>query len=347
MCKLTPFLYFITNSSIQLGSSRIRVYNLLESLKNYFKYVFLNEDSLADIIVFQKIVDLKTLKKYRNKGLYTCYDIDDLYPNTYSMVKYVDLVIVSTEYLKTQLEKFNKNIIVIPNSIDIENYSIPLKNINNSKNPSFCWYGWSNNSYILDKLNIRDLVTTISDNGDIQYNVFDIDKTLQNFDYVIIPQEKTPHTLSKTHCRFLKSLYLGIPTIVSDMPEYVKLAEEINYPKEYVVTNINDFKVLINEISSGKISLPTIDFTSIRKKILQKYAKEIIAQEFAHNIIYKYQTKNIIQMQDKTKSLQRYLLFSLIKNFLFNILSIQKNQKNHIVISILGIKIKFKNIKEQ
>ena len=328
-------LNFITKSDVSFGSARIRVFNIVKHLKGFFENVEILNDfnKEADIVVFQKTIDYELLFEYRKNKIFTCLDIDDFYPNFIGMVKYVDLVIVSTDYLKKVLSKYNKNIIVVPNSLDM--------NKNNNQNISIGWYGWSVNSKILNNLNIRDDVTVISDNGDIIYNSESIDTDLQKFDYIIIPQDKTKHTLCKTNCRFLKALYLGIPCIVSDMPEYLKLVEEINYPQEYILKNLDDFKPLIQQLKNNELTLPNIDFDNIRKIILNNYSASNIANIFYHKIIEKYNSR-----KDLSEKLKTIKLFFYHKHFLKKIFSVKNKvsteAKPYKVITILGIKINIK-----
>lgn len=263
----------------EMGSSRIRFFNLLSKLKKLFATVFIASDKSADIIIFQKINCKKKLLSAKKSGIFCCFDIDDYFPEMFDdMIKYSDLVITSTEYLREKLLKLNKNVIVIPNSLDVDDYNIPLASRGKNEETKFCWYGWSANSYILDKLNLRDLVTTISDVGDIKYDINTIDEEIQKFDYVIIPQEQNEHTLAKTHCRMLKALYLGVPVIFSNMPEYVKLAEELGYPKEYMIEDNTKFREFLIAVKEGKIKLPDINFSIVRRRILTFYSKLVIAE---------------------------------------------------------------------
>ena len=299
-----------------VGSARIRVFNLVPMLENYFESVEVipNEDAViaddTDIVIFQKTVDYELLYECRKKGIYTCFDIDDLFPQYKKMIKYVDLVIVSTEHLRKKLLKYNKNIIVIPNTLDVEDINIRIKSQkeNPDKEVSFGWYGWARNSKVLQKIGIRQDVRVISEYGDIFYDSETIDEDLLRFDYIVIPQNKTEHNLCKTHCRFLKAVYLGIPCIVSDMPEYVKLAQEINYPKEYIITDLDEFKPLLEKIKNHEITLPEFDFEQARKVIIQNYGPQSIAE-----IFYKKITENYILRNSFDEKIRTIRLFNSYK----------------------------------
>lgn len=345
--KTNVNLSILPAGSKEKGSSRIRVYYLLDELSKYFEKLFLdnNFNKNADIVVFQKFINLDLLLKYRKKNVYTVFDVDDLFENTYDMVRFSDLVIVSTQFLKEKLSSLNENIIVVPNCLDIEDYNIPLKQNRNNTEKKLCWYGWEINSYILDKLNIRNLVTTISNVGDIKYSKDTIDDNIQLFDYVIIPQEKNEHTLSKTHCRLLKSLYLGVPVIASDMPEYRSLLKELDISEDYILKDLEQFKPTIKHILSGNITLKDIDFEKVRSKIIDNYSKEKIANSYAKAIKNSFQNRNLSNMQNLTFALSDYLRKKHIFNIINSFFSIQSNKKFLITekkITLLGIKIKFK-----
>lgn len=342
MCNKNIKINFITQFDEKIGSTRIRIYNLLPYLRKLYSQVFVNADIYsADIIIFQKTINYNLLYKAKKLGKFICFDIDDLIPKMYTMIKYVDLVIVSTEYLKQELLKYNSNIIVIPNSLDIEKYEIPLKQYYNFEKPNIGWFGWHNNSYILDILNIRNLVTVLSDQSNTKYNVQTIDEDLKLFDFIIIPQEKNPNTLSKTNCRFLKAIYLGIPTFISDMPEYIKLAKQIDYPEKFIVKNIFEFKDIILKLKDNSFDVPSLNFNKIRKIILEKYSAETIADIFFNNLNQKYNTRNTNTIRNKKNEF--YILFLCLKSFPAKLFSIKNDkQKIYKIITILGFSIKIK-----
>ncbi len=306
---------FIVLSSADRGSTRIRVFNLVNALKRYDVDVRINAPLYwGDICAFHK--ELKPNKLERRLrlanllGKFTCFDIDDYFEDYKKVVKAADLCINSTAYLQKINSQYNLHDIVVDNSLDVDDVNIKLKQ-DCSAHQKVCWYGCHVNAYILDKFNIKN-VTIISEKGDIIWHKETIDQDLQKFDLTIIPQEKTPHTLAKTHCRMLKALYLGVPVMVTDMPEYVDLAQYLNYPKEFIVTNSQDWNQKIEDFKSGKLKF-SFDFEQARKKILQRYAPAVIADSWIKQVKAEYlqYQKHKIRNWFKKNSLKN--LYRLLK----------------------------------
>ena len=65
-------LCILTKYDRNTGSTRIRVYNLIEHLKPYFKNVYLNPErdviDSCDIVIFQKVTKPKLIKSLQKKG---------------------------------------------------------------------------------------------------------------------------------------------------------------------------------------------------------------------------------------------------------------------------------------
>ena len=169
------------------------------------------------------------------------FDIDDLFlDERLNFVINSDFTITSCQYMKEQYLKYNDNIGVLDGTPDVIDEDMPIGKYD-LKNPKIGWFGTSVNYKILKFKNIRN-VTTITKNGDIEWSLDTVDKNIQKFDLVVLPQLKNPQGLAKDNCRMLKTLYLGIPALISDIPEYVRLAEFLNYPKEFIVKDDEDFK---------------------------------------------------------------------------------------------------------
>lgn len=332
---------FLTKFDTNIGSARIRIFNIVPYLKKYFQSVTINEDcSNTDIIVLQKILDIQLLNKLRKLNKFICFDTDDLLPNMNDMIIYADLVIVSTEYLKSILINLNPNIIVVPNSLDISDINIAPKIY--ERTHKLVWFGNHQNSYILDRYGIRNMVKTISNGGDIEYNKDTIDSELQKFDICLIPQERNKHTLAKTHCRFIKALYLGLPCFISDMPEYMSFAEQINYPSELIIQDPKDWSTIIKELKSGQYKIPPLNFSQIREKIRQLYGPEIVARQMAVKLTDNFLENNKKKVKtQKTKQLSHKLFVLACRKLLQNIFSVKNqkiNSKKQKVITIFGIK---------
>ncbi len=274
---------FITFGDEKRGSTRIRVIKLMEALIKRGWHCSINDYNLAgyDAIVFQKTPLRKDIQdliyQARSLDIPIILDLDDYSLEMVKILKYFDMIIVSTSYLADICSRYHSNVKIIKNMLDIQNLNLPLKKRLGHK--KVVWYGYSQNNYILKKWKIQN-VTKISDKkADIIYDVHTIDKQIQKHDLVIIPQEKKEETLSKTHCRMLKALYLGVPCMVSDMPVYLELAQELNFPAQFIIKNPEDWNSQINSFKKGAITFD-FDFEKARKTILKNYSSDVIAEHF-------------------------------------------------------------------
>lgn len=266
---------FVTAGNENAGSTRQRVYKISKELLSRGYHVSINEDlSKADVLIFQKS-DYRYLKKKFFKYLFSnkfiIFDVDDLYLDKYlKLVKYSDLVIAGSQYLADYYKKYNNNVAVLDDALDVIDENIALKKNINSHEPKIGWFGSTTNLPIVEKLKIKGL-KTITLGGDIEWNRKTVDYDIQQFDIICIPQEKTPVGLSKGNCRMLKTLYLGVPALVSDIPPYIELAKLVDYPEEFIVKDNEDWNEKIEKIKFGEI-ICDVDFNKIRSRILSEYS---------------------------------------------------------------------------
>jgi hypothetical protein len=274
---------FITCDNVNGGGSRIRLYNVVKYLTEEGVDVNINGNIFKhDINIFRKSIPRRKLilrfllSKILRKV--TVFDIDDYIPKFFPFVKLADIVVVSTEYLCSRLKRYNRNVFIIENSLDIDDYDVEYKIIYN-ESKKVCWYGNNDNSYILKKWGIQS-VDVISEKGDVKWEKETIDKTLLSYDLVIIPQEENVITLSKTHCRLLKALYLGIPVLVSNMPEYTRLLILLHIDDKYVVYDKNDWNKKIEDVKANYENYKLHDIFILRKKILDSYSVYVIGHQW-------------------------------------------------------------------
>ncbi len=277
------------------GSTRIRVLNLIRVLTTKGITCAFNDETFEgyDIIIFQKtpltprIKEL--IKKARFFGIPIAFDLDDYSDWLMAQLKYFDLIIVSTPLLAKMCIPYHPNVVVVPNTLDVDDITIPLKKEN--KHKSLVWYGYAQNAYILEKWHIHGVKRISNAKGDIPYDTKRIDRQLQEHDLVVIPQEQNETTLAKTHCRMLKALYLGIPCMVSDMPAYLELAKEVNFPKEFIVSSPEEWTPKLRLFHQGILKF-NFDFNQARKTILRLYGPEKIAEQFV-SVIERFLSKKI------------------------------------------------------
>ncbi len=289
---------FITAGHENIGSTRQRVYRISKELIKRGYSVSINENlKQADILIFQKS-DYKFLKKNFFKYLFSnkfiVFDVDDMYVGNYlKLVKYSDLVIAGSKYLADFYKQYNQNISVLDDALDVTDENIELKKNFNLKNPKIGWFGTTKNLPIVENLHINNL-KTITRDGDIEWNRETVDYDIQKFDLMCIPQEKTPVGLSKGNCRMLKALYLGVAVLASDIPPYIELAELINYPKEFIVKDGEDWNKKIEKIKSDEIKFE-FDFVQARKKLFDIYSICSRTDFWLKIVDESYKEKNISQ----------------------------------------------------
>ncbi len=287
-------IVFYTSTDKNTGSTRIRVYNIAQELIKRGYDVSINENlAKADIIVFQKSAYSFLAKKffrYMFSNKFIIFDIDDLFlDERLNFVINSDFTITSCQYMKEQYLKYNDNIGVLDGTPDVIDEDMPIGKYD-LKNPKIGWFGTSVNYKILKFKNIRN-VTTITKNGDIEWSLDTVDKNIQKFDLVVLPQLKNPQGLAKDNCRMLKTLYLGIPALISDIPEYVRLAEFLNYPKEFIVKDDEDWNEKIEKIKSGEIKFD-FDFNQCRKILKDNYSTKAMTDKWIDIVSKAYSSNN-------------------------------------------------------
>ena len=136
-------------------------------------------------------------------------------------------------------------------------------------------------------------VKKITRGGDIEWTRESVDYNLQKFDLVVVPQEKTHEGLSKDNCRMLKLLYLGIPALYTDLPEYVKLAKFVGYPDTFFVKDGEDWNEKIEKIKSGEIRFE-FDFNNCRKLLVENYSISAMTDKWLNIVENAYNKRNNI-----------------------------------------------------
>ncbi len=277
---------FVTSTDAQTGSTRLRVYKIAEWLNANGYSATINSDEDADIYVFQKsspqfLIPRFIEAKKRNK--ITVFDIDDYHESCFDpIIKNVDLLFVGSKRLQSLYASRNRNIVFLPNMIDIKDFDMPQTDYD-LKRLNLVWFGNTPNLPALEATQIEN-VTKITQGGDLEWRLDTIDETLQQFDLVLIPQHDTDGGQSKSNCRMLKCIYLGIPVLVSSIESYLDFAEEIDYPHEFILDDLSKWKSTIEAIQSGEIKLE-FDFQRARQIIHEKYGQATICTMYLNEVL--------------------------------------------------------------
>ena len=324
---------FISQFDVSLASFRSRVQRLYDYVSTKRKCGLNDDNESYDVVVIQKgdfqfvynqFIKYKKLKKF------IVLDIDDYCDNTNKFfIRYADLVIVGSSFLQHKWKNLNKNIVVLDDPLDVYDKNIPLKKSDTFYPDKLGWFGNRINLDILRATHIPN-VKTITRDGDIEWAPDSVDKNIQRFDLIVLPQDThSNYGAAKGNCRMMKALYLGVPVLCSDLPAYVDLADLLGYPHEMIMHDGEDWNQRISDIKNGVIA-PRFDFDKYRKIILDNYSTQTRGQQWLDIVEQYYQHRH------------RHIL----KNILFNLVTLKSFEKirdgNKRTIIILGfIKIKY------
>jgi len=292
---------FISEFDSSVASFRSRVWRLYEYVSSVMPHVGFNDfDGDYDIIVIQKGSTkfvYEQFMKYKKQHKFIIFDIDDYHDNHHKFfIKFADLVVVGSSFLKRTWQHLNKNIAVLDDPIDVYDLNIPLKKFKEFNFRKIGWFGNTTNLPMLNQAKIPD-VKTITMNGDIEWSPETVDKDIQRFDLIVLPQDiHSYYGASKGNCRMLKSLYLGVPVMVSDLPAYVDLAKLVGYPTEFILHDGEDWNERIKQIRSPNYKFK-FDFENCRKIIMDNYSFAARGQQWLDIVsgYYEHRGKNRIK----------------------------------------------------
>lgn len=308
-------ILFLTISDQSAASSRYRVYQYLDYFKkekvecvassnlkeNLFKL------TQYDVIIIQKKLYpwwVERVIKFLNPKL--IFDFDDAIftsPNmnwSWYTKKKVNLrlsnilkisrwVIVGNKFLKEYAQQFNKKVVVIPTSIDINRY--PVKGEETKEKVTIGWIGSSANLIYLRQLEnvfkaISDkfpqvVLKVICDKPFETKNIptidvkWDINRELEELltvDIGIMPLEDNLWTRGKCAFKALQCMALGIPVVCS----------LVGANKEVIKDNENGLLANTEDEWIDKISLLVTD-SSLRKK-LGKEGRRTVEDSFSSQV---------------------------------------------------------------
>lgn len=265
----------------------------------------IREARKADLVFIQREAFMtgsvwaeRKLKQYRKKII---FDFDDSIwlsnvsnanrkfnwlknpEKTSKIIALSDLIIVGNSYLAQYAKGFNKNVIVIPTTIEISNYN----RLNEGSKNQIC-IGWSGSLTTIQHFNfaipiLRKVKEKYGDRvcfkvmGDPDYRNDELDikgiswsseseiKTLSGFDIGIMPLPDDEWAKGKCGLKGLQYMALEIPTIMSP----------VGVNTEIITDGENGFLASTIEEWTEKLSL-LIESEELRKKIGQKARQTVI-----------------------------------------------------------------------
>lgn len=253
-----------------VGSSRIQGINI----HNYFnkigiKSIILQKNSIMkpcltitmwqqliillskyDVLIFQKIFDSKAMRfalLARKFGIKTIFLQSDLIET--KMVKKVDAIVVSSEYLKRYYDnKYGIKTFLIEDAIEV-NKNLFKKDYECKEKITLIWVGHKDNWKTLDiiyqaleKINDNSFcLKTISNHpdADIKWKLETVFQEILKGDIGVIPCLSDEWSKAKSNNRLTMFMALGLPVIASAIPSYQKI---INHGKNgFIAKNIDDW----------------------------------------------------------------------------------------------------------
>ncbi len=224
----------------------------------------------------------------------------------------VDLITTTTDYLAEVFKKYNKNVVVLPNSIDFDKWkSLPLIktdeirigwmggwshyedwcSISGALEEIFKKYSYLNLKLVLMGMHFKGTTKNIpEDKVEFyfweKYNAYPLKLSTLNIDIGLIPLVDTEFNRCKSSIKFYELASLKIPTVVSNVIPY-------NLDVKHNVTGLlyNNKKEFVEQLSK------LIEDKALRKEIGENAYAEV---HYRHNIditIEKYATvyKELLQ----------------------------------------------------
>lgn len=324
---MKKILFIIQRGDIKkLASSRIRVVNLLPELQkngihteviNYPRSIFnkiglLKQLRQFDIIFLQKKlptpVEVQLIRWNSNKLIYdfddAIYYKDDNHQELESkshflkfkyLIQHVDMVITGNRILSDYTAQFNKNVVIIPSSVETRN--IPLKNFGeNHERFIIGWVGSQGNLHHLQRLS--SVLQKLSREYPIQVNIVSSlpveipsvevkfipwrletqEDEIAHFDVGVMPLPKNRYTEGKCGYKVLQYMAACVPPVCSDVGVNRDIVEHGN--EGFVVPSIEMFYDALKILIEDKDLIKKIGINA-RKKVENHLSIPVVGKKLA------------------------------------------------------------------
>jgi len=222
-----------------------RLYKLIYSAYATFsRLAALRDIGKYDVIFVQKITGFRAypfpekliFRKAHRLHKKVVFDFDDLISAaSFRILKNCDKVIAGNEFLKQEASVFNKNVTIIPTSIDLEKYESKLQKRQIEYPVVIGWMGSPQSSYHLNILwevfkilaSKYDILIRLVENKDkgkeipgvkIEYEKWSLKKEveqLHSFDIGVMPLTSDEKSRGKCGLKLLQYMAAGVPAVAS------------------------------------------------------------------------------------------------------------------------------------
>lgn len=261
----------------------------------------------ADVVVFHRPDDPKKVEAMRlikQTGRKVVFDNDDTYKSIDAMkfkhslekrtawlddaIKEADLVTTTTEFLADEYRKINKNVVVLPNCVDPDDWDEPIKNTNGKVRIGIV----GSTAVNKDCHHIKNLLKELSEDDNVEIVLFalppvsdetkkmreiydpeiqfwntlkvewqpfvpqpDYFETLRQLklDVMLIPREDNYFNRCKSNIKFLEASMLEIPTIAQGFDDGMSPYQQNGDDNYMLIAGTEEeFRAQLNKLISSK-----------------------------------------------------------------------------------------------
>ncbi len=301
---------FIPAGNVDTASSRLRVYALVDALRELGCDARINSNESSKCLIIQKRVTLDLLERVRSAklaGSFIVYDIDDssdalwfwaqpklLFP----LLVLADLVTTDTPERARWVSHSAPwvNCQVIHNPVD---YGIPsLKSLRTDGDDklTICWFGSNPNfqtfapllRHLIRLHNTKILICGANPEDGKKFGKFSnieivdwehtgMEALLQKSDLVCLSHFGRKEDIRKSNHKMITSICFGVPAIVSNTPEYARAAHEIGAPDSI----FHDEKTLLECVEKFRSKKRREEYLQKAQPIIwKKYSPSACAKHF-------------------------------------------------------------------
>ncbi|MCU0542126.1 MAG: tetratricopeptide repeat protein [Oscillatoriaceae cyanobacterium Prado104] len=281
---------FVPFGDYAKASARLRVWKLVECLKNAGHRVTIGHADDCDVYVYQKVRPFDKIQQIKNRDALIVYDFDDNYSlptqgtqdDLIAFMNSADLVTVGSKYLGEFAGKYHPNIFVLENPVDIISETVERQPRAELKRIG--WFGAPEGALQLEIVNIDEPITTVTKGGNIEFDIYTVDRILTEFDVLLFPLEPTEWNLAKNANRLIKAVALGIPVLATATPEHIKVAGELGLSEQFLVEYRGDWKAKLANMRANFASVQA-EILQARQRALELYSTESITKNWFEHLV--------------------------------------------------------------